>query len=656
MIIVRNIFCVALLALPCAGQGLAAESDTPVGRRVEDFSLRDYRGRQHSLSDYKQAKVVVVAFLGTECPLAKLYGPRLEALAKKYAAHDVQIVGVNSNSQDSITELAAYARIHELSFPLLKDVGNQVADQLGAVRTPEAFVLDQQRVVRYWGRIDDQYGVGYTRDEPKRQDVAIAIDDLLAGKPVSVPQTESVGCHIGRVLDPDADSPVTYSNQIARILQRRCVECHRDGDIAPFALTDYDEVAGWAEMIREVVDQQRMPPWHANPQYGHFANDRHLSDDEKQLIFQWVRTGAPQGDPADLPEPRQFTAGWQLPQQPDLVIDMRDQPFTVPAEGTVRYQYFSVDPGFTEDKWVKMAEVLPGNRAVVHHILVFVRPPGGLLRSRGITGDFLVGYVPGLRARPLPDGMAKLIPAGSKLVFQMHYTPIGSQQQDLSKVGLVFTDPDKVTRQVLTTKAVQHRLEIPPHDDNYRAEATSGAHGGDVLLLSMMPHAHLRGKSFRYEAVYPDGKSEVLLDVPHYDFNWQTSYRLAEPQRMPAGTRIHVVAHYDNSEDNLANPDPTATIRWGDQTWNEMMIGYFDIAIPRDPQAAVAGAKPAPSVPRIGVAVVAKRLIDRHDANHDGQVDREEMPQQYKARFDRLDKNGDGGITADELAESLQER
>ncbi|HUG89537.1 MAG TPA: redoxin domain-containing protein, partial [Planctomycetaceae bacterium] len=378
---------VAMLCLPAAYGFTATRSAATaakgppraaasIGRAVEEFALRDYRGKEHALSDYGEATVVVLAFLGTECPLVKLYGRRLEDLSQKYRGRGVVFLGVNSNVHDSITEIAAYARLHGLTFPILKDAGNKLADRLGAERTPEVFVLDAERAVRYRGRIDDQYGVGYAREAAGRHELADAIEALLAGKQVVTPVTEADGCLIGRVRETQPGSDVTYSNQIARILQKRCVECHREGEVAPFALTDYNEVAGWAAMIEEAVSENRMPPWHANPAHGRFANERRLSEDERQLISRWAAAGAPQGDPQDLPAPIEYTSGWQLPREPDAIVAMRDRPFDVPAEGTVRYQYFRVDPGFTEDKWVKMAEVLPGNRAVVHHILVFARPPG----------------------------------------------------------------------------------------------------------------------------------------------------------------------------------------------------------------------------------------------------------------------------------------
>ncbi|MCH5372979.1 MAG: redoxin domain-containing protein, partial [Planctomycetes bacterium] len=592
-------------------------------------------------------------FLGTECPLAKLYGPRLARLCSEYESRGVGFLGVMANSQDSVTEIAAYARRHEIPFPLLKDVGNKLADQMGAVRTPEVFVLDGQRKIRYWGRIDDQYGIGFIRDEPQREDLRIALDELLAGKPVGTPQAESVGCHIGRVRSPDPDGSVTFSQHIAPILQRRCVECHREGEIAPFALTDYDEVVGWAEMIAEVVRQGRMPPWHADSRYGQFANDRHMPDEEKELIYRWLAEGGPQGGSVDKIKLPQYTDGWQLPRQPDLVIPVAKKPFVVPAEGEVRYQYFRVDPGFDQDRWIAAAELRPGNRAVVHHILVFATSRDDMRRfGDGAGGGFLAAYVPGLRSRPFPEGMAKRIPAGSQLIFQVHYTPIGSQQLDQSHLGLIFADPAQVDHEVVTTSAANQRFAIPPGDNNYRVEAYNHRDIPASQLLCLMPHMHLRGKSFRYEAILPGGQTEILLDVPSYDFNWQTAYRLTQPKSLPAGTRIHCVAHFDNSEDNLNNPDPAKTVRWGDQTWDEMMIGYFDLAVPLD-QSSSRGSGSARST---GAGENRDRSGDvfrRLDRNGDDRVARDELPERWQPLFDRLD-DGDGYLDRQELRSALE--
>ncbi|MCU0961999.1 MAG: redoxin domain-containing protein [Pirellulaceae bacterium] len=562
-----------------------SQVDSRIGRPIDVFSLPDHDGRPWSLADVPDARAVVITFLGTECPIVRLYAGVLQELNDQFADRGVVFVGIDANRQDSAKDLAAFARELKIRFPLLRDEVNRVADRFGAQRTPEVFVLDHDRVVRYHGRIDDRYSYEVQRDRAERHFLADAIGQLLAGEQVTTPETELYGCLIGRVTPESRGSRVTYTDQVRDILQRRCVECHRQGDIAPFALSDYDEAVGWAPMIAEVVRQGRMPPWHAAPDYGEFADDRRLSSDEKQAIYQWVADGAPRGDREDLSRAPQHAApawtadGWQLPRSPDLVVPMATEPFVVPARGEIKYQYFVVDSQLQEDKWVQISEVRPGNRQVVHHVLVFAQAPGQRLAS-GEMGGFLAAYVPGLRAKPFPAGMAKRIRAGSKLIFQVHYTPIGTEQTDLSSLGLIFAAADEIQHEVITAAAVETKFAIPPYDGNYRVESRSRRAPVDVQLLGLMPHMHLRGKSFRYEARYPDGSDEILLDVPRYDFNWQTAYRLKTPKTMPAGTRIHCVAHFDNSAANPANPDPASTVRWGDQTREEMMIGYFDIAIP----------------------------------------------------------------------------
>ena len=581
---------VSLFVATVARAEAEASGHEPIlGREIEGFSLKDFRGKEHALSDYEDKRAVVAFFMGTECPLAKLYGPRMQKLAEEFAEQGVAVIAVDSNVQDSITEIAAYARVHGLTFPILKDLNNEVADRFGATRTPEVFLLDKDRKIRYSGRIDAQFtfgsGVGLAQPQEQRADLRIAVEELLAGQPITIPLTEARGCLIGRAREAEEESAVTYSNQIARLVQNRCLECHRDGQIAPFALTDYDEVAGWGEMIAEVVREQRMPPWHASPEYGHFSNENRLSDEEKQLIYTWVDNGCPEGDPADLPPPRTFHEGWFLDQEPDVVVHMTDEPVDVKAEGVEPYRYYTVDPGFTEDKWVHIAECMPGNRAVVHHIIVYIKPPG----QEGVRSDaddrdirgftFLAGFAPGTRPLEAPRGWAKLIPAGSKLVFEVHYTPIGIPTKDRSSIGLVLIDESEVTHRMSTTHALNARFEIPPHAENHRIEAKS-TFRRDAVLLSLFPHMHMRGKSFRYELIRPDKTKEILLDVPQYDFNWQNSYIFAEPMEIPEGSVLHCTAYYDNSENNLANPDPTKAVRWGEQTWDEMMIGWYDIGVP----------------------------------------------------------------------------
>ncbi len=560
------------------GQKAADTPKTPIGKTVASFKLQDYRGAWHSLEDFSNDKVVVIAFLGAECPLANRYASRLGELAREFGPKGVAFIGIDSNQQDGITQIAHLARTHQVEFSILKDVGNAVADQLGARRTPEVFVLDENRIVRYWGRVDDQYGIGYSRPKVTRRDLAAALGEMLAGKPVTQPVCSPEGCLIGRVQLKAGSGDVTYCKQIARIFQSRCVTCHRPGSIGPFALTSYKEAAGWSAMIREVIEQQRMPPWDADPKYGVFANDARLPETEKKLVYEWIDHGCSEGDPKDLPKPIQFVEGWRIP-QPDLIVSMPES-FTVPATGDVPYQYFTVDPGFKEDKWVKASEGQPGNRSVVHHMIVFVVPPGSrpLSETGGFGGEFLAAGVPGLPPMILPEGYARFVPAGSKLVFQMHYTPNGTVQTDRSRAGLVFADPKSVVREMKSNTVLNFKFQLPPGAKNYPVEADF-RFGQDYLLYSLMPHMHLRGKAFRFEAIYPDQKREILLDVPRYSFDWQNQYVLAKPKLMPEGTVLHCVAHFDNSKDNLSNPNPNALVTWGDQTWQEMMVGYFDATL-----------------------------------------------------------------------------
>jgi peroxiredoxin len=562
-----------------AAHSWAAEKSR-IGRQIPDFSLRDYHGQKVKLSDFEDAKLVVVAFLGTDCPLVKLYAPRLEALSKQYASEGVVFLGINANRQDPPTKIGAYARKYGMSFPIMKDPDNAVADQFGAIRTPEMFVLDQDRVVRYWGRIDDQYGfstgVGYGQPRKAKSELTDGLDELLAGKPVSVPVTEAPGCLIGRVPSVEPHGDVTYSNQIARILQNRCMECHREGEIGPFPLTNYDEVLGWGEMIREVVQEERMPPWYANPDHGVFANDTRMTEEEKKLVATWVENGQPEGDPADLPEPRQFAEGWSIP-EPTHVYYMRDEPLDVPADGVVDYQHFIVDPGFKEDKWVKAVEARPDNRSVVHHIIVFIVGPDATVDSGEFGGSGpLIGFAPGMQSRVYPDGYGIKIPAGSKLMFQMHYTPVGTPQKDRSSVGFVFSDPDEVHSEIKSGVCGTVSFEIPAGVEDHVIK-TDRKIRRETTIMSFMPHMHLRGKSFKYEVDYPDGTTEVLLEVPRYDFNWQLWYDLVEPKTLPKGSLLRCTAHYDNSEDNVYNPDPTIDVRYGPQTWEEMMFGWYTV-------------------------------------------------------------------------------
>jgi hypothetical protein len=394
----------------------------------------------------------------------------------------------------------------------------------------------------------------------------------------------------------------TFYKDVLPVLENRCQECHRPGEAAPMSFLTYKDVRPWAKAIREAVLTQKMPPWPADPHFGKFSNDRSLSQAEINTLVTWANGGAVEGNAADAPKPRQFVDGWGI-RKPDLVVTMPNA-FDVPPAGTIDYQYVVVPSGFTEDRWVQEMEARPGNRKLVHHIIVFIRPPGSKWledakpgipyvppketkeerkrrhKEEGAPPELLVGFAPGLPPGILPAGQAKLVKAGSDFVFQMHYTANGKAGDDRSSVGMVFAkEPPK--ERVYTVGASNEKFEIPAGDPNYEVESDVTLQEA-TRLVDMMPHMHLRGKDFVYTAYFPDGTSEVLLRVPKYDFSWQLFYYLSDQRTLPAGTRLHCVAHFDNSPNNPANPDATQAVRWGDQSWEEMMIGFFDIAIAPD--------------------------------------------------------------------------
>lgn len=614
------------------------------------FRLPTTTGEIVELTQKPEHKATVVCFLGAECPLARLYGPKLNQLQAAYQSKGVRLIGVNSNRQDSLEDVKDYVKRYEIQFPVAKDYGNAVADQFQALRTPEVFVLDKSLKICYRGRIDNQYLPGISRAETTSHDLTNALDQVLSGKPVKVSRTEPNGCFIGRVKKTVGKTSLTFCKEVSDVLNRHCVECHRKGEIGPFSLTDYDEVRGWADTILETIDDGRMPPWHASPKYGKYANARFMSDADKKILRDWVGGGMPFGDVNDLPKPPEFRDGWHLPQVPEAVYEMRKRPFIVPKEGVVEYQYFVVDPGFKEDKWVTGAQVLPGNRSVVHHAIVFIRPPDGS-DFRGI--GWLTAYVPGQRINMLPAGRGRRIPAGSKLVFQMHYTPTGSVEEDLSKVGLLFSKEEEITHEVFTLIGIDQEFEIPPHAKDFPVTAKVRHIPPEAELLAIAPHMHLRGKSFRLFMKQKD-ESKILLDVPHYDFNWQHIYELSQPMKLDKIDELKFTVKFDNSEQNPFNPDPSEYVTWGDQTWEEMAIAFFEIAEPRVKKTVKA--KPdkkkteSEAQRKQRVEKFVAEFIQRFDKNSDGHVDLEELPLSTKRfGFRRLDQNGDERLQKNEI-------
>jgi hypothetical protein len=378
-------------------------------------------------------------------------------------------------------------------------------------------------------------------------------------------------------LNEGESSAVTFTKDVAPILYKNCAECHRHTGVAPMALLNYKEVRPWAKSIKERVVDRSMPPWFADPRHGEFANNPSLSQPEINAITAWVDAGAPKGDDKDLPPAPKFTEGWAIG-EPDLVLSMKEE-YSVPADGVVPYLYFRIPTGFTEDRWVQAVEIKPGDQRVVHHVIATLEDA----QHKRVGG--LGGITPNKRAIISPPGSARLVKAGAVIVLQMHYTTVGVATKDRTSVGLIFAK-EKPKIVLGGGNAMNTRFLIPAGAPNHEVRA-SKTFEEDVYLYSMMPHMHVRGKDFTYTAVYPDGRSEIVLHVPKYNFDWQLDYELKKPLFLPKGTRLDCVAHFDNSAKNKFNPDPTKDVRWGDQTWEEMMIGWYTTVRSLDPAVKV---------------------------------------------------------------------
>jgi hypothetical protein len=397
---------------------------------------------------------------------------------------------------------------------------------------------------------------------------------------------------IARAGDPEQP---TFNRDVLPLLERHCQPCHRPGEAAPMSFLDYESTRPWAKAMKQAVLKRTMPPWFADPSVGKFANDRTLPESAIRIFAAWADSGAPEGEPTASRPKAVVVTGWTIG-KPDLILEMPSA-VEIPESGTQPYRYVIVPTGFMRDTWIRLAEARPQDRAHTHHIVISIREPGSpwLRRepigmpfiTKSVTqggddgaaaqGEFLTGYGPGSIPEMLAPGQAKLIKAGSDLVFQLHYTANGTAGSDRTRVGLIFaTEPPR--ERVLMMAAANVRFQIPPGEPDFLIESRVKLYR-ESTLVSLLPHMHLRGKAFEFRALYPNGTKETLLKVPHYDFDWQLTYYLDHPKRMPAGTIIECVAHYDNSPNNPRNPDATKTVRFGDQNWDEMMIGYFEIAV-----------------------------------------------------------------------------
>ena len=555
--IIKPIYAVALLLSLTATTGFALDE----GSRVENFRLMDHQGASHELHYFADAPAIVLMTHSTSCSTMPQSLQSLTSMQTQFSPAGAEFMLINSDLRDRRTTVAA--SVADADLPILLDPTQIIGESLGADTAGETLVVNPR-----------DWTLAYRGDVTG---AAQAVAQLVAGDEVSVDSqpVASADCALDfpELARRAEHKNISYAKTIAPMLNDNCVSCHREGGIGPWAMSDYNMVRGFSLMIREVVRTQRMPPWHADPHVGEFSNDRSLSDDEIRTLVHWVEAGAPRGEGADLlAENSQSWPIWAMG-EPDVIIDI--PPEDVPASGVVDYKYKMVTNPLDKDVWVKAAEIIPGDRSVLHHVITSFgeletegRRAGRLKRG---TGGGLGGYVPGAEGKPFPDDTGILLPAGATIEFQMHYTPAGLATTDASRMGLyLYEEPPehKLDSMVL----LNPRILIPAGAPNH-SEVMVRTFDQDVLVYSLLPHAHYRGKASEFVAHLTDGTQETLLSVPRYDFNWQTNYDLKEPRFLPAGTKMVHRTWWDNSARNPANPDATRDVPWGQQSWDEMLFG-----------------------------------------------------------------------------------
>jgi mono/diheme cytochrome c family protein/peroxiredoxin len=561
------------------------------GDRVDNFRLLDQNGASHELYYLSDAKAVVIMVHGNGCPIVRNALPVLHEIRDRYRAQGVEFLLVNSNLQDDRDAIAKEAAEFGIDFPILMDDTQLIGESLGVTRTADVFVIDPRNwKLVYRGAVDDRLAYGTQRPAARNHYLTDALDATLQTRPVTVAQTEALGCLVNLPERDrrDAHATISYPERIAPLLADRCVSCHREGGVGPWAMTGYDKVRGFAPMIREVIRTKRMPPWHADPHYGKFVGERSITNQDAKALVHWIEAGAPRGTgPDPLAALDKSWSEWTLG-KPDLIVEV--PAYQVPATGVVSYQYpYAANP-MGRDVWIRAIEILPGDRSVVHHVLAGIDDPGNGERRavRGQIGE-LGGYAPGKNAVPYPADTGILLRKEANFRFQMHYTPNGKATTDVTRVGYYFYDkPPKHSLEM--AMILNTALSIPANTKSY-SESLEHVFDLDVMLYSLLPHAHLRGRAARFTAHYPDGREEILLSVPKYDFKWQPLYALDPPKLIPAGTRIRLDMSWDNSAQNPANPDPSQVVRWGEQTWEEMNVGWFRFREADDDDRAGAAAR-----------------------------------------------------------------
>jgi peroxiredoxin len=574
------------LTLAMAGASTFARAGVPERIALADLRMKTADGRPVALGAPKGGATALV-FYSSECPISNAYSPTLNRLSEEFPPQKLNLVGVCTDPDLSATEVAAHAKDFALKFPVVHDKELTLAAQIGATITPEAFVIDDQGRIRYHGRIDDQFAARQKRNaNPLTRELHDAIAAVLAGRAVVPSVVPAVGCPIAKPLKKAAQP--TYSDAVAAILQKNCVECHRRGQVAPFALETYAQASKRADDIAAVAEDRKMPPWMAAAQaFPAFKHNRSLNDADIATLTAWAAGGAPEGDPANVPPPPSFASDWALG-TPDLVVELPTD-YAVPADGNDIYRCFVIPTHLTEDRYVAAVEYQPGNRRVVHHIIAYVDTSGQARKKDAeddgpgytcfggprieIHGD-LGGWAPGNEPSRLPDGVGRLLPANADVVVQVHYHPSGKPETDRSRLGIHFSrTPVKQTMH--WSLAGKFDLKIPPGAPNHEALAEWRI-PVDVEALAVTPHMHLLGRDMRMWVTFPDGRDQDLINIPDWDFFWQNTYYFETPLTLPKGTVVKVKAHFDNSEANPHNPNkPPKEVKFGEGTTDEMCIGFI---------------------------------------------------------------------------------
>jgi mono/diheme cytochrome c family protein len=580
----------------------AADADVTKLNTKVDLPVRDAAGKPVAVAG---AKATVVVFVSFECPVSNSYAAPLSDLAKEYADRGIAFIGL-CPCDVSAAEVEKQAKEFRLGFPVYKDDGLAAADALKAATTPEAFVLDRHSVLRYRGRIDNGYYARLKKNpQVTSQDLKNALDDLLAGKPLRQPATPSVGCPIVRGKPAvAANAAVTYHRDVAPIVQAHCQGCHRPGEVGPFSLTSYKHAVNWSSDIKDYVRDRKMPPWKPAEAAHPFADDRRLSDKDIATLVAWVDAGTPEGDPKDAPPPAKFVSGWQLG-PPDLVLTVPTD-FTIGPSGTDLFRCYALPTGLTEDRHVVAYEVRPGNPRVVHHTLNFIDNAGrgralereqqekdketadvpdhgpGYSRRMGVgfaPRGGIGGWAPGQQPHVLPHGAGFYLPKNSDIVLQVHYHRTGRVETDRTQVGLYFAKKpvERTIEPVIIAPSIRNPLNffIPPGVEEYPIKGSIWLEK-DCTVYSVMPHMHLIGRRIKVTMTPPGGNPETIIAIKDWDYNWQETYYFKEPLRVKAGTRFDIEGVYDNSGKNPYNPsDPPKTVRFGEQTTNEMCFGFL---------------------------------------------------------------------------------